>query len=145
MAGIGTEIFRPAETHRNRRVLLIPRSKVRILHGPFGPAPRRGNRWSIQVRHAGEVADARGVPSLVPSPHQNMAMSTPVRILHRKARYHGVSSTFEGARGEHGFEDELNRPMAQQAVRGGRPSGVSERSTNAWVKAAKRSRSAALE
>src|SRR4051794_71861 len=47
---------------RRRRLLLIPSSKVRILHGPFRVALLRANRFVTRIGHARAVSEAHGVP-----------------------------------------------------------------------------------
>src|SRR5436190_9797245 len=53
---------------RRRRLLLIPSSKVRILHGPFRVALLRANRFVTRIGHARAVSEAHGVP--LPVPHE---------------------------------------------------------------------------
>ena len=48
-------------------LLLIPRSKVRILHGPFRPSARSGKRSTMRVARVGKVGIATAcVPRCVP-------------------------------------------------------------------------------
>ncbi len=59
-------IFHNARCHASRREgLLIPRPQVRILPGPFGPAPRHENRMDTRVMRARDVAVVHRVPPRV--------------------------------------------------------------------------------
>jgi hypothetical protein len=57
-----------------QRPLLIPRSKVRILHGPSASLSARENGLVMRVRRAGEAVHVRGVPP--PVPHGNSSLQT---------------------------------------------------------------------